>query len=996
MKFTTTKFTPTDVIRNETLFTTANGNLGFRGDTEEKAYTYHKGTYINGFYDTEPIQYGEIAYGYAKNHETLLNLPDPKRIELSVNNYSFSMKEAKAIQDFSLEIDTNTGILTRKLDWITPDKSTIQLTTHRLVSFSNPHSAVIEYLVKNTSKDIIHVDITSSIDTTSHNIMSKEDPRVGAKFSNNPLIIDIDKVKDTELQFTAQTRKSGLCLAGIATHTISCTDKSIISKNAGENCHDGITFSIELKPSKSISLIKYITYVHGKSDSQNLDFLQQAKSKNSAFKNLGIEQIKQDQKKYLSSFWDTARLTIEGDTESEQALSFNLFQLLQSVSKNGTQSIGAKGLSGEGYEGHFFWDTEAYVCPVFTYTDPHIAESLLAYRARILPQAQEQAKIMNLKGALYPWRTISGTETSAYFPAGTAQYHINADIIFALNRYLNQQSQNSEQIALTKSKQKYLSQTQIEKMAAETARMWFSLGFFNENKNGQFCINNVTGPDEYTAIVNNNVFTNLMARENLYISCRLAGKQATEIEKKLWEKAADNMFIPFDKKLGIYPQDDSFLDKEPWDFAHTPSENYPLLLHYHPLVIYRHRVLKQPDLVLAQFLLSSCFTRAEKIRNFNFYEQYTTGDSSLSYCIQCIMSCETGNIQKAFDYFNETVRMDIDDIKGNVKDGIHTASMAGSWMSVVYGFAGFRDYNSEWLFNPQLPKKWKKITFKLQLEGHILQVTITHDKAIYELCDKKFSDAEFQNLKPLVLKHRNEPFVLDPSFSNKTCKEFNLRPQLRAVLFDLDGVITDTTELHYDAWQKIAQKNNLHFDHDMNKQLLGVSREESLKIILRENNVVWSTEKIKTVCYEKNEIYKESLTTLSPDNILPGIADLLNDLAHAGIKTGLASASKNAPQVLAQLHLENKFTAVADAGKVQMPKPEPDIFLEAADKTNTWYTDCVAIEDAEAGIKAIKKAGIKAVGVCSSSPLNNADVRVKSTSELTLELLKQALQEKDG
>ena len=975
MIFSTNKFGGNDTARNETLFTTGNGNIGFRGDTEEKAGTSHKGTYINGFYDSEPIQYGETAYGYAKNHETILNLPDPKRIELSVDKKRFCLDEN--VTSFKLELDQEKGILTRFTEWKNAGSS-ISLVSKRLVSFVHQNCAVIQYTVTNTSEKDELIDLATCIDTETGNILAEEDPRIGAKFTHKPLIIDESSDKG-KLSFKAHTKNSGLLLAGCTIDCLEVSGEKLEWNQGGSSFFEGISENIPsygseftLPKGKSFTLTKYITYCHAKENEINLEKLHaDALKECEGFASLGFEKIAKEQADFLSEFWSAASINIEENesksTDStksslQEALHFNLFHLLQSAGRNGKVSIAAKGLTSEGYEGHFFWDTESYVCPVFTYTAPKVAQKLLEYRASILDSAKERAKIMSLKGALYPWRTISGEETSAYFPAGTAQYHINADIIFALNRFLNA---HEKDVGFDKKS--------VEEMSAETARMYASLGSFAESKGGKFVINDVTGPDEYTAIVNNNAFTNFMARENLEISAKRSGSAATESEKSEWKHIAENMYIPFDKENGVYPQDDSFMDKADWDFANTPRSNYPLLLHYHPLVIYRHRVLKQPDLVLAQFLLSRRFTLAEKIRNFDFYEKYTTGDSSLSHCIMSIMAAQTGNGEKALDYFNKTVRMDIDDVNGNSRDGIHTACMAGSWMSVVYGFAGFEDYDGEYSFNPHLPKEWKKLSFSLAIRGSILDVTLTHEEAVYSLRDGS----------GLELSHRNEKFTLKPGEK----KSFSLKAKLGAVLFDLDGVVTDTAPLHYKAWKKMAEEEGLNFDENMNKKLLGISREASLEVILNENGVTWSGEKKASWCTKKNEIYKKSLETLSEKDILPGIKKLLEDLKVNGIKAALASSSKNAPAILERLGISEYFCAIADAAKVQKAKPEPDLFLEAAEKCGVWYMDCVGVEDAESGVKAIKKAGMKAVGIETTVKLPAADLRLATTAELTYEKL---------
>ncbi len=982
MTFSTTKFGGNDTARNETLFTTGNGNLGFRGDTEEKAASCHKGTYINGFYDSEPIEYGETAFGYAKNHETILNLPDPKRIELCVDGKNFFLDEN--VTSFKLELDEKKGILIRHTEWKNGESS-VSLLSERLVSFVHENSAVIRYEVTNTSQKDEKIKIASAIDTSTKNILAEDDPRIGAKFRHQPLLIDGVFAQGNEISFSAHTKNSGLLLAGIAINVLesdgnlldwNCEKAARISDIPCESPSLGAEFT--LPKGKSFALTKFITYCHGKKSETDLESLKKIASEECrSFFHGGFEKAKEEQASFLVDFWKTAAINIE-ESESqspketsesvksslEEALHFNLFHLLQSAGRSGKASIAAKGLTSEGYEGHFFWDTESYVCPVFTYTSPLVAKKLLEYRASILDKARKRAEVMNLKGALYPWRTISGEETSAYFPAGTAQYHINADIMFALNRFLNAHECEKELSFDSKA---------VEEMSAETARMWASLGSFAQSKGGSFVINDVTGPDEYTAIVNNNAFTNFMARENLEISARRSGKAAGEDEKSEWKHIAEKIYIPFDSENGIYPQDDSFMDKADWDFDGTPRSNYPLLLHYHPLVIYRHRVLKQPDLVLAQFLLSRRFTLAEKIRNFEFYEKYTTGDSSLSHCIMSIMAAVTGDEEKALDYFNKTVRMDIDDVNGNSRDGIHTACMAGSWMSVVYGFAGFEDYAGSYSFNPHLPKEWKKLAFSLSLRGCIVDVTLTHEEALYSLREGR----------ELELYHRNERFVLKKGEK----KSFSLKQKLRAALFDLDGVVTNTAPLHYRAWKVMADEEGLKFDKEMNKKLLGISREASLEVILKENGVVWTNEKKAEWCIKKNEIYKKSLETLTEKDILPGIKKLLEDLKSHGVKAALASSSKNAPAILERLGISAYFCGIADAAKVQKAKPEPDLFLEAAEKCGVWYSDCVGIEDAESGVKAIKKAGMKAVGIESSASLTKADLRLSSTAELTYEKL---------
>jgi len=482
------------------------------------------------------------------------------------------------------------------------------------------------------------------------------------------------------------------------------------------------------------------------------------------------------QESFLNNFWDRSDVIIEGDSDLQFGLRFNLFHLLQSTGRNGRVSIAAKGLTGLGYEGHYFWDTEIYVLPYFIYTFPEVAKSLLSYRYSIIEKARERADELSHKGVLFPWRTINGEEASAYFPAGTAQYHINADIAYGINKYITATGDN-----------KFLLENGLE-ILIETARFWYDLGDFIPGFDGSFCIHEVTGPDEYTALVNNNLYTNIMARENLiYASSYLYELKKSEYkfyqdftkkfnisdeEIDFWMNAADKIRIPYNERLSLFAQDDAFLNRPVWDFEGTPKNKYPLLLHFHPLSIYRYQVIKQADLVMALFLQGKYFSFAEKKRNFDYYEKLTTGDSSLSACIQGILGAELGYLNLAENYFKHTTLIDLEDLNGNVKDGVHTASMAGSWMSVIYGFAGMRDSEGMLSFSPRLPSGLNKIEFKINYSGSLIHVKITKDTVEYNLLEgDKLSFNNYYDENCLV-------------FGKKIL--ISLLPKLKVVLIDMN------------------------------------------------------------------------------------------------------------------------------------------------------------------------------------------------------------------
>ena len=351
----------------------------------------------------------------------------------------------------------------------------------------------------------------------------------------------------------------------------------------------------------------------------------------------------------------------------------------------------------------------------------------------MLPKARERARLLDLRGALFPWRTINGDEASALYQAGTAQYHLNADIAYAIRRYIDVRGDKD-----------FLAEVGAE-ILVETARMWEDLGFYGED--GCFHLHGVTGPDEYTTVVNDNAFTNLMARVNLhYAASAVRGLEAESPElfaalrfelslqpeeMDAWDRAADAMFIPHDEERDITPQDDSFLQRERWDLENTPPEKFPLLLHYHPLTIYRNQVLKQADVVMAMFLLGNEFTMEQKQRNFDYYDPLTTGDSSLSASIQSIVASEIGDDRAAARYFDFALLMDLADVAGNVSDGVHIASTAGAWMALVLGFGGVRDFDGRLTIDPHLPRTFDRLAFSLRFQDRQVRVALTHDEETY-------------------------------------------------------------------------------------------------------------------------------------------------------------------------------------------------------------------------------------------------------------------------
>src|SRR5262245_5281890 len=572
-----------------------------------------------------------------------------------------------------------------------------------------------------------------------------DDPRLAKAFLGRILHPRASYSKGRRIVLCHATERSRLMMACAIDHALetSCphTDKTVCADDFGQ-----VAFTIEARQACPIQLTKYIVY-HTSNTASAQELRGRAEWTLDRVTVHGFQHLLTSQEQYLDDFWRRSDVRIKdvredrtkrSTVEIQQAIRFNLFHVLQASARAEDTGVPAKGLTGKAYEGHYFWDTEIYVLPFLTYTSPRIARNLLIFRYNMLPQARARANQLGHRGVMFPWRTINGEEASAYYAAGTAQYHINADIMYALRKYVQATGDES-----------FLRDYGAE-MLVETARLWLDLGFYSETKGGKFCINGVTGPDEYSAVVNNNAYTNLMARENLRYAAQtvkslqsaepdaynaLAHKIALEPpEVETWMRAAENMYVPYDEHRQIVLQDENFPDREPWDFKNTSPEHYPLLLFYHPLDIYRKRVIKQADVVLAMFLLGDMLSPEAKKRNFYFYDPLTTGDSSLSSCVEAIIAAQIGDMDKAIRYGMAALLMDLADVGGNVKDGCHIASMGGTWMTLAYGFGGLRDNDGTLSFWPRrAPEENAILRFPVTYRGQTLEVEIGPEKVEYAL-----------------------------------------------------------------------------------------------------------------------------------------------------------------------------------------------------------------------------------------------------------------------
>ncbi len=717
----------------ETIFSLANGYIGLRGSHEEDYPVGEPGTYVNGFHELRDIIYGEDAYGFPRTGQTMLNCPDGKIIKLFVDDEPFDI-DTREVVSYQRRLDFRRAALERRVVWRTPNGKLVELKTERLVSLTHRHLAAIHYevTVQDAEADIV---IRSELVNRQAISEASRDPRLSHAFQDRVLTpVDRD-LNGLRAILCFETSRSGMGLGCGIDHSIE-TDCHYSAESMGDEDTAAFVFKVKAHPGEPIRISKYLSYHHS-AYRPSEDLKDQVGWTLDRALEAGFSEILGEQARAVEQFWANADVTLEDGEDKQQVIRWDLFQLLQASWAVEGNGIGARALTGQSYEGHYFWDTEVYVLPFLIYTNPRVARSLLKFRYDKLDKARKRARELGHRGALFPWRTINGDEASAYYAASTAQYHINADIAYAIRKYVD-----------VTGDREFLERYGAE-ILVETARLWEDLGYFNERLEGRFCISGVTGPDEYTTVVNNNYFTNIMARENLSFAAKTLrdmDREAPEVfaavarmtalqdgEIDAWEAAAARVYLPYDEELGVNPQDDSFLSKEVWDFENTPEGKFPLMLHFHPLNLYRHQVLKQADTLLAMFLLGHEFSRDQKKRNFDYYDPITTHDSSLSVCIQSIIANEIGYADKALDYFSFAAMMDLSDVGGNVKHGAHIASIGGSWMALVYGFAGMRDFGGDISFEPRVPESWGRLAFRLQIRGATLQVEARPASTSYSL-----------------------------------------------------------------------------------------------------------------------------------------------------------------------------------------------------------------------------------------------------------------------
>jgi alpha,alpha-trehalose phosphorylase len=724
----------------ETLFALSNGHIGLRGNLDEGEPSGAPGTYLNAFYETRPLPYAEVAYGYPEAGQTMINVTNGKVLRLLVDDEPFDVRYGELIRH-ERSLDLRDGVLRREVEWVSPARQAIRVRTTRLVSFPQRSVAAIMYEVEpleHAARVVVQSELVANEPVPEE---SDGDPRAAAAL-RAPLVSEDHGHHGLRARLIHHARKSGLRTAAGMDHIVEGPEGTVTATETEPDLAR-VTISTELAPGQTLKIVKLLAY--GWSSQRSLPSLRdQVDAALAAARRTGWPDLVKTQRAYLDDFWDRADVQIDGDPRLQQAIRLAIFQVIQAGARAEQRAIPAKGLTGSGYDGHAFWDTEVYTLPVLTYLAPEAARDALNWRHETLDLAVERAREIGLEGATFPWRTIRGQECSGYWPAGTAAFHVNAAVADAVRRY----------VAATEDEEFEVGPGM--ELVVATARLWRSLG--HHDAAGGFRIDGVTGPDEYSALVNNNVYTNLMAARNLMTAVDLAVRhpeRAAELdideeEIASWRDAADAVVIPYDEDLRITQQSEGFTRQRRWDFEATRPEQYPLLMNFHNYVLYSTQVIKQADLVMALYTCGDRFDAKQKVRDFAYYERITVRDSSLSAAIQAIVAAEVGHLELAYDYFLETAFVDLRDLADNTDDGVHLAALAGAWLVTVAGFGGMRDTGDTLAFAPRLPPRITRLAFRMLYRGRRLRVEVRPDGARYEITDGE----------PLELTHHGESLTV--------------------------------------------------------------------------------------------------------------------------------------------------------------------------------------------------------------------------------------------
>ncbi|MFX3624915.1 MAG: glycoside hydrolase family 65 protein [Ectobacillus sp.] len=706
----------------ESMTSLGNGHMGMRGNFEE-AYSgdYHRGSYIAGVWFPDKTRVGWWKNGYPDYFGKVINSINYIGIRMFVDGEEVDLYKAN-VTEFYRELDMQHGVLTRKFTINQAGKET-KFEVVRFLSVADSELAVIKYTATPLNYDGT-ITFIPYMDGDVRNEDSNYDEDFWTEVSKD--------VKEYEGSLVMRTKDNPF---GTPTFEVAATMKVAVDgavKGVSASSKDEYVENvIEVAAAKgqTVALYKYVAVTTDR-DYDRTVLVEKGKEVLARNLEKGYEAILNEHKQGWLARWEIADVEIQGDDEAQQGIRFNLFQLFSTYyGEDARLNIGPKGFTGEKYGGATYWDTEAYALPLYLATaKPEVARNLAVYRHNQLPEAYVNAGKQGLKGALYPMVTFTGIECHNEWEITFEEIHRNGAIAYAVYNYVNYTGDKA-----------YLHEYGIDVLTG-ISRFWADRVHYNKKKD-VYMIHGVTGPNEYENNVNNNWYTNLIAAWTLeytletvkYLKetghgARIAGLSITEEELNKWQEIVNKMYYPCDEELGVFVQHDTFLDKDLRTVDTLAAEDRPLNQKWSWDKILRSCFIKQADVLQGIYFLNDRFTMEEKRRNYEFYEPMTVHESSLSPCIHSILAAELGMEEKAYEMYNRTARLDLDNYNNDTEDGLHITSMTGSWLAIVQGFAGMRTFNESLSFSPFIPSVWNSYSFNIVYRGHNFKVAVTKEE----------------------------------------------------------------------------------------------------------------------------------------------------------------------------------------------------------------------------------------------------------------------------
>lgn len=700
-------FNKADITKHESIFSLGNGAMGMRANFEED-YTGDtlQGSYIGGVYYPDKTRVGWWKNGYPEYFAKVLNAPSWIGLHIKINGELLDLNTCLEVKNFRRQLNMKEGWYERSFTAMLPNHQEIQVKVLRFLSLRYDELGALRYEITPLTTEAT-IEIESYLDSGIKNSDANWDERFW-----NTLEISSE---DNFATILAETKKTGFKVHTFMQNQLFIDNKALnISpkENKKEN-YIGLLYEVKVKQNQTFCIEKYGGY------SISNDYSTLSKSKTLTKSIALFDSLLEKQKEDWATIWETSDIVIEGDEKAQQGIRFNIFQLNQTYSgKYAHLNIGPKGFTGEKYGGSTYWDTEAYCLPFYMATKgAEVARNLLMYRYNQLDKAIENAQKLGFTGgaALYPMVTMNGEECHNEWEITFEEIHRNGAIAFAIYNYTRYTGDES-----------YIKEYGIKVLIA-IARFWTQRVSFSAEKQ-KYVILGVTGPNEYENNINNNFYTNYLASWCL----RYAAKQVTTLQKEditkeetqQWLHIAQNIYLPYSEKYGVYLQQDGFLDKDLKPVSAIPAEERPLNQHWSWDRILRSPYIKQADTLQGFYFFEDHFTKEELQKHYEFYEPFTVHESSLSPCVHSVLASALGKTDEAYTLYLRTARLDLDDYNKEVHEGLHITSMAGTWLSIVEGFAGMRVKNGELHFTPRLPKHWKSLSFKVIFQGETKEIKL--------------------------------------------------------------------------------------------------------------------------------------------------------------------------------------------------------------------------------------------------------------------------------